>query len=146
MSNINTKTGKGFTIVELLIVIVIISILATITVVAFNGIQIRARHAKLSADVTTIKKAMEFYKAEKGVYPSCNTGGNCWSDEILPQLSPKYVSSIKLVNFGYAFYSSMPDVWAMEYAAGDEPYKIPETCKFGVNVPPAWFSNAPLCK
>ena len=37
------KTKSGFTIVELLIVIVVIGILAAITIVAYNGIQSRAR-------------------------------------------------------------------------------------------------------
>jgi len=44
------KTKSGFTIVELLIVIVVIGILAAITIVAYNGIQVRARNnAKMSS-------------------------------------------------------------------------------------------------
>ena len=39
---------SGFTIVELLIVIVVIAILAAITIVAFNGIQERARASAVS--------------------------------------------------------------------------------------------------
>lgn len=49
---------RGFTIVELLIVIVIIAILAAIVIVAYNGIQERAREAKIDADLTQIEKAI----------------------------------------------------------------------------------------
>lgn len=52
------KTRAGFTIVELLIVIVVIAILAAITVVAYSGIQERARNAKLSADMAQLEKAI----------------------------------------------------------------------------------------
>lgn len=49
---------KGFTIVELLIVIVVIGILAAIVIVAYNGVQKRAADAKTVADTVAIKKAV----------------------------------------------------------------------------------------
>lgn len=49
---------KGFTIVELLIVIVVIGILAAITIVAYNGIQTRARDTKIKNDVALLVKAV----------------------------------------------------------------------------------------
>lgn len=55
------SSGKGFTIVELLIVIVVIAILATVTIVAFNGVQSRARDSKRAQDISTIKKAILSY-------------------------------------------------------------------------------------
>jgi len=65
------NTGKrGFTIVELLIVIVVIAILAAITVVAYNGIQTRAKDAQRAQEVSTIIKALELYYSDKGVYPN----------------------------------------------------------------------------
>jgi prepilin-type N-terminal cleavage/methylation domain-containing protein len=48
----------GFTIVELLIVIVVIGILAAITIVAYNGIQQRGRDSARRADVSSIKKLL----------------------------------------------------------------------------------------
>lgn len=64
------KKQTGFTIVELLIVIVIIGILAAITIVAYNGIQGRARDTQRAQDMQTIVKALEIYKATNGVYPA----------------------------------------------------------------------------
>ena len=52
------KTTNGFTIVELLIVIVVIAVLAAITIVAYNGIQARANQSKMQADLSQIKKAI----------------------------------------------------------------------------------------
>jgi len=59
----------GFTIVELLIVIVVIGILAAISIVAYNGIQQRARDATRMSDIGAIAKAVELYYAENGSYP-----------------------------------------------------------------------------
>ena len=49
---------SGFTLVELLIVIVVIAILAAIAMVSYNGIQTRAQNAKIAADTNQIEKAI----------------------------------------------------------------------------------------
>lgn len=64
---------KGFTIVELLIVIVVIGILAAVTIVAFNGVQQRATNtAKITGAQQTLK-LIKAYVAENGTYPVANT-------------------------------------------------------------------------
>ena len=71
-NNIKTKlqAERGFTIVELLIVIVVIGILAAITIVSFNGVTARANTTNAqSAAEAAIKKA-EAYNAETGAYPT----------------------------------------------------------------------------
>lgn len=61
---------KGFTIVELLIVIVIIGILAAITIVAYNGIQGRTYDTAVQSDIRNLyNKSLAFYAAE-GYYPA----------------------------------------------------------------------------
>jgi len=62
--------SRGFTIVELLIVIVVIGILAAITVVAYSGIQQRARDTQRVSDMSTLLKLLESYKTLNGVYPT----------------------------------------------------------------------------
>jgi len=56
--------------VELLIVIVVIAVLAAITIVAYNGVQQRARDAERVTDVRAISKGLEIYKAQNGQYPT----------------------------------------------------------------------------
>ena len=60
---------KGFTIVELLIVIVVIGILAAITIVAYNGIQNRARDTSVRSDLANLAKQFELYNVDNGRYP-----------------------------------------------------------------------------
>lgn len=64
---------SGFTIVELLIVVVIIAILAAITVVAYNGIQGRAKNAAAQATANTFAKKVHTYYSVAGSYPSTTT-------------------------------------------------------------------------
>jgi prepilin-type N-terminal cleavage/methylation domain-containing protein len=59
----------GFTIVELLIVIIVIAILAAITLVAFNGVQAKAENTKTLNAVETYIKAIKLYATERGSLP-----------------------------------------------------------------------------
>jgi prepilin-type N-terminal cleavage/methylation domain-containing protein len=60
---------SGFTIVELLIVIVIISVLAAISIVAYNGIQNRGKTTSAQSSATAIIKKVELYNTHNGHYP-----------------------------------------------------------------------------
>lgn len=60
----------GFTIVELILVLVIIAILTTMTLVVFRGVQDRARDAVRVQDATMIVRALQTYNARNGNYPN----------------------------------------------------------------------------
>ncbi len=88
---------QGFTIVELLIVIVVIAILAVISVAAYSNIQMKARNSARIAEAKEWVKILNMYAVSQGQYPfssgsaclgynfpiySPNTVGSCWDANI----------------------------------------------------------------
>lgn len=71
------KKQNGFTIVELLIVIVIIGILAAITAVAYNGIQERAKVSRANNDLALLNKAIQTARISEDKTLYSITGSNC---------------------------------------------------------------------
>lgn len=78
-SYISQQKIRGFTIVELLVVIVVIAILASITAVAYNGIVRRADHSAVSTHIRQWEKIFEIYIAYHGRPPAANW--RCLGDE-----------------------------------------------------------------
>ena len=73
MISLNTKRdnrSKGFTIVELLIVIVVIGILAALVITAYAGIQAKARNGKRSTDIQAVQTQLEAFYSQNNYYPS----------------------------------------------------------------------------
>lgn len=64
------KRASGFTLVELLIVIVVIAILAAISIVAYNGVQTRANNTQTTDAVKQFVKAYGLYAVDNGDYPN----------------------------------------------------------------------------
>lgn len=77
---VSLKTNRsGFTIVELLIVIVVIGILAGLVVTTFTGIQQKARNTERQTDVKAIHGQVEAYYAQNGKYPTlANLNDGTW--------------------------------------------------------------------
>lgn len=65
------RMARGFTIVELLIVISVIGILATISLVGFSRYQADSRDSQRSAQATIIAEGLEKYYDQNGEYPGC---------------------------------------------------------------------------
>lgn len=61
---------QGFTIVELLIVIVVIGILAALVITTFTGIQQKARNTERETDIKALQGQIEAYYAQNGKYPT----------------------------------------------------------------------------
>jgi len=108
---------RGFTIVELLIVIVVIAILAAISLVTYNGVQQRARDSQRKSDISAIQKVLALYYIDKEGYPACvpvsgdpvyrgGTAQTCiLSDpDVVAELVPKYISKLPADPTGSAQY------------------------------------------
>ena len=87
------KSTSGFTIVEIAVVVVIISILATLVTVGFNRTQADTRDTLRSSRTTVIANALEKYYDENGDYPSCSSltqSGSVVANSVLPALTPQH--------------------------------------------------------
>ena len=93
--------SKGFTIVELLIVIVVIAILAAITIVAYNGIQARAHTTAQKTTAENLAKKMEAYNAVSNAYPTFTS-----TTAITPALNT--VTDSSLTGSGITITASTP--------------------------------------
>ena len=65
----NKVGGRGFTIVELLIVIAIIGILAAIVIVAYNGVTNRAYYNRSQSELASIVRAIQIFQTINNRYP-----------------------------------------------------------------------------
>ena len=96
------KTKSGFTLVELLIVIVVIALLAAIAIVAYNGIQVRARDTQRKQDIAQIEKALELFYIEHGHFPTSHNGGslinNGWSTSVEPGVWQTFADQLSSVS------------------------------------------------
>ena len=64
------KINSGFTVVELLIVIVVIGILVTIGVVSYSGYQERAERTAVQTDLGSISNAIDLFRVTNNTYPT----------------------------------------------------------------------------
>lgn len=79
--------SKGFTIVELLIVIVVIGILALLVITTYSGIQAKARNSKRQTDVQSIQTQLEAFFSQNGYYPSLtDMNSSSWLDTNMKSL------------------------------------------------------------
>ena len=99
----------GFTVVELLIVIVVIGILAAITMVAFNSVQERARNTQTVNAVKDYIRLYSLYAVDYDVYPNTGNyclgstypGGLCWDN--------RTYTEIAAVNTALSNYGKLPE-------------------------------------
>jgi general secretion pathway protein G len=72
--NLSSRRERGFTLIELMVVIVIIGLLATVVVVNVLPSQDRAMTEKARADVALLEQALEMYRLDLLAYPTVDQG------------------------------------------------------------------------
>lgn len=112
------RINRGFTIVELMVVVTVIAILATIVYSSIGAASPKARNAERQADIRNLQTAIEQYKQKNGQYPAmgCVPGSNQISDEgdcanYIAGLAPEFITVLpkdikRGTNPGYGYVTN----------------------------------------
>jgi prepilin-type N-terminal cleavage/methylation domain-containing protein len=150
---IKSKPDYGFTIVELLVVIVVIGILAAITIVSFTGIAQRAKVASLQSDLSSSAQQLKIYYTYTGSYPTSLDGNNCFVPANNNMCSkPSSGNSFTYTPAG----GSNPQTFTLDAVNGSTRYRVTEssgptvatlTCPSGFIVVPgsSTYSTSDFC-
>ena len=135
----NTTAKRGFTLVELIVVIVVIALLATITIVSYGMVQRNARGMAMIADFKHIEEALQLYSQKHGLEE--------WPQDDSPLLTgvanPNIASIIANPNTDFKQYlssidaeasSDIPGLWYMYDNDGDTRSGCSTTATTGVNI------------
>ena len=120
-----TRRPAGFTLIELMIVIVILGILSTMVVLNISGAPDEARVTKAKTDIQTIESALILYKVQNGFYPTTEQGLKALVEKPTSKPTPR-----NYPQGGYLKQDHIPvDPWNNPYVyrcPGDEgrPYEI----------------------
>lgn len=127
------QTQKGFTVVELLVVIVIIGILAAITIVSYTSIQQRSRDETRTSNIRDVQKALEKYRVDNGMYPSVGADGTGYAlTTLATALVPQYLDSIPTNPSGTAYQYVRGSVGSDSYGIRID-YETRTDCHRGAN-------------
>lgn len=112
-----TASQSGFTIVELLIVIVVIGILAAITIVAYNGIQERARASSVTSALGQANRKLAVYQVDSpDTFPADKTA-----------LEAIGIKDTSTVSYQYTRTAGSPDAYCLTATTGTTSYRISST-------------------
>lgn len=114
-------SNVGFTIVELLVVIVVIGILAAITIVSYSGIAKKAIVSSLQSDLDNNSKQLKLYNVEHGYYPSLLDDNECPS---MPIADTRYC--LKASNGTSLLYSGGAQSFTLTATKNSVSYEITE--------------------
>jgi general secretion pathway protein G len=125
------KKGKGFTLVELLVVVAILAILAAALLPKFLGYTDKAREAQIMADLSTMKSVVEIYAADVGAgkYPAVDKVGGIltdaginWAEVVDPYDNPYAYATVEEDGYNNQHYIIASSGKDGDFGTGDDIY------------------------
>jgi general secretion pathway protein G len=91
---------KGFTVIEMMMVIAILSLLSSIVLISLRKAEDKAIEAVAKANVNHMKKALEMFYITNGFYPFPDSGQETseggWSYNLTSELTPDYIPRLPI--------------------------------------------------
>lgn len=164
LPNILGMHKRGFTLVEMLVVITIVAIVASIVLVSVNSAREKSRDVRRKADLKQIRLALEAYRSVNGRYPqagSCAYGINCYvyssagsswipaltSGNYMPKVPVDPINNANgpwaVGNYTYAYGNVTSDGQAFDLTAQLENTSDPDRCQ--VKCYDWYFDNREWC-
>lgn len=112
--NATLKSNKGFSLLEMLIVMAIMGIILTVSTISYLTLQQKGRDAKRRTDIESLRTALEIYRSQNSAYPAI-AGNNAWAPASNLNASlvvPGYMQSIPTDPNQNATYPYMYKSWS----------------------------------
>jgi prepilin-type N-terminal cleavage/methylation domain-containing protein len=85
---IRKQNNRGFTVIELLVVIIVLCILSMFVALAYSGVQAKNRNVERHKDIDGLKSQLEAYYAESNIYPTLSDINNpTWREQNLKKVT-----------------------------------------------------------
>jgi prepilin-type N-terminal cleavage/methylation domain-containing protein len=133
----------GFTIVELIVVVVAIGILATIAIISYSGTQNRAKKSNFSSNAQQVKLKLGEYFTDNNRYPKDKTTACTYLNGIsVPTLYAEFCTGSNNAAYSYTASASTPPPVVACYNAADIPTNTPACATYTITVTKSNWNGA----